>query len=79
MSILCKFTRNSNLGSFAVFVLKMLFFTFCSSCIRRVMINERIHKRSAALGWAMLSMGHKTLIKLPTASIDTMYVINYLT
>jgi hypothetical protein len=32
------------------------------------MINERIHKRSAALGWAMLSTGHKTLIKLPTAS-----------
>ena len=49
------------------------------------MINERIHKCSAALGWAMSTMGHQTLLKLPTASrhnvchklLDVMLVLTF--
>jgi hypothetical protein len=50
LSILCKFTWNSSLGSFALFVcFEKCHFTSCCRCIRRGMINETIHKCSAAL------------------------------
>lgn len=39
------------------------------------MINETVHKRSAAWGWAVLSMCLQTLLKLPTASSHNVFVI----